>query len=208
MNTRLQVEHPVTEWVTGLDLVAWQIRVAQGEPLPEPTTPPARGHSIEARIYAEDPAQNFLPSPGVIQVLSPPGGPFVRNDTGAYSGYTVPSMYDPMIGKVSVWAPTRPEAIARLRRALSEYVITGITTNISYLKAILEHPEFQGGDYDTHFLDRAHAQLVRQADETPSQAHVLAAAVCAFERDQRKALQAASHRGTSAGLSPWRFRRP
>src|SRR5688572_9171103 len=140
MNTRLQVEHPVTEWVTGLDLVALQIKVAEGEKLPFTEPRPPQGHSIEVRIYAEDPARNFMPSPGKIQYLRVPGGPNVRDDSGVFAGYTVPNFYDPMISKLSVWAPTRPEAIARAQRALGEYVVKGITTNIRYLKAILAHP--------------------------------------------------------------------
>ncbi len=106
------------------------------------------------RVYAEDPAQNFMPSPGRITYLRVPSGPNVRDDSGVYPGYTVPTVYDPMISKLSVWAPTRLEAIARMRRALSEYVVKGITTNIRYLRAILAHPEFVDGDYDTGFLPR------------------------------------------------------
>jgi acetyl-CoA carboxylase biotin carboxylase subunit len=123
------VEHPVTEWVTGLDLVALQIKVAEGEKLPFTDTVQPRGHAIEVRIYAEDPARNFMPSPGKIQYLRVPGGPNVRDDSGVFAGYTVPNFYDPMISKLSVWAPTRAEAIARAQRALSEYVVKGITTN-------------------------------------------------------------------------------
>ncbi|HSP81620.1 MAG TPA: acetyl-CoA carboxylase biotin carboxylase subunit, partial [Myxococcaceae bacterium] len=123
MNTRLQVEHPVTEWVTGLDLVALQIRVAEGEPLPFTETPEPRGHALEVRIYAEDPARDFMPSPGRIRYLRVPGGPFIRDDSGVFAGYTVPGEYDPLLSKLSVWAPTRREAIARARRALDEYVV-------------------------------------------------------------------------------------
>src|SRR3989449_2939337 len=136
MNTRLQVEHPVTEWCTGLDLVRWQIEVAAGGRLPwtqQDVLENLRGHAIEARLYAEDPARNFLPSPGTILELRLEGGPGVRNDCGCVRGSEVPRYYDPMIGKLAVWARTREEAIARLRRALGETGGEGITTKASYL---------------------------------------------------------------------------
>ena len=210
MNTRLQVEHPVTEWVTGLDLVAWQIRVAQGEKLGFDTRPP-NGHSIEARVYAEDPAQNFLPSPGRIAYLRAPSGPGVRDDSGVYAGYTVPTLYDPMISKLSVWAPSRDEAIARMRRALGEYVVKGITTNLRYLRAVMDHPEFVAGDYDTSFLPRAHSALTAAADGSVAAAALLASVVYARSRDvrRRQTLAPAEPSGRPA-LSPWRLqgRRP
>jgi acetyl-CoA carboxylase biotin carboxylase subunit len=205
MNTRLQVEHPVTEWVTGLDLVSWQIRVARGEALGFRTEPP-RGHSIEVRVYAEDPARNFMPSPGRITYLRVPAGPSVRDDSGVYPGYTVPTVYDPMISKLSVWAPSRPEAIARARRALSEYVVKGITTNIRYLRAILAHPEFVGGNYDTGFLPRAHAALLGRHDHVLQEAALLAAVVDAYQRDARRRRTLTPVSGQSAGPSPWRMR--
>jgi acetyl-CoA carboxylase biotin carboxylase subunit len=206
MNTRLQVEHPVTEWVTGLDLVAWQIRVARGEPLGFRTEPP-RGHSLEARVYAEDPRQNFLPSPGRITYLKTPAGANVRDDSGFYAGYTVPTVYDPMISKVSVWAPTRQEAIARLKRALAEYVVKGITTNIRYLRAVLDHPEFVRGDYDTGFLPRNHQALLGQTDPELRQVALLTAVVDAYQRDERRK-RTLSPQSTAGGnrLSPWRMR--
>jgi len=205
MNTRLQVEHPVTEWVTGLDLVAWQIRVARGEPLGFRTEPP-RGHSIEVRVYAEDPAQNFMPSPGRITYLRVPAGADVRDDSGVYPGYTVPTVYDPMISKLSVWAPNRPEAIARLRRALSEYVVKGITTNIRYLHAILGHPEFVGGNYDTGFLPRNHAALLGRHDPGLEEVALLAAVVDAYQRDARRRRSLAPASTSTSGRSPWRSR--
>jgi len=204
MNTRLQVEHPVTEWVTGLDLVAWQIRVAEGERLPidRPLSP--RGHAVEARVYAEDPAEGFLPSPGRITYLRSPGGPFVREDSGVETGYVVPSEYDPMIAKLSAWAPTRREAIARLRSALDEYAVTGITTNIRYLAAILDHPSFLAGDYDTGLLTREHQKLLGAIDPQQEELALIASAVLAYERDARRA-RSMGKQSELPGISAWRL---
>jgi len=155
MNTRLQVEHPVTEWVTGLDLVQWQIRIAAGEKLSlaQPAIAP-RGHAIECRIYAEDPENNFFPSPGKITRLLTPSGPGVRDDSGIYEGWDVPLDYDPLLSKLIVWAGDRDHAIARLERALDEYFIAGIKTNLPLFRRILRDPAFRRGDVDTSFLDR------------------------------------------------------
>ena len=134
MNTRLQVEHPVTEMVTGLDLVKLQIRIAAGEPLPFAQEEVAlSGHAIECRLYAEDPDNNFFPSPGKILSRRTPSGPGIRLDDGVYEGFTVPTEYDPMLGKLIAWGANRAEAIARLERALEEYSVTGIKTNASLL---------------------------------------------------------------------------
>jgi acetyl-CoA carboxylase biotin carboxylase subunit len=208
MNTRLQVEHPVTELVTGIDLVAWQIEVAAGRTLAE-IAPEiaargfahARGHAVEARIYAEDPARGFLPSPGRIEFLRVPGGPGVRNDAGVYPGYLVPQYYDPMISKLSAWAEDRPSAIARLRRALSEYVVKGITTNVRYLKKVLELEEFRAGDYDTGVLERNAAELAAHADPGLRDIALAAAAVWQYRRDRERS--AASAVGTRDGASAW-----
>jgi acetyl-CoA carboxylase, biotin carboxylase subunit len=155
MNTRLQVEHPVTELVTGLDLVHLQLRIAAGEKLPFSQADVAlRGHAIECRIYAEDPENNFFPSPGKITTLLRPSGPGVREDTGVYPGWTVPLDYDPMLAKLIVHAPDRNAAIARMRRALDEYFVGGIKTNLPLFRRILEHPDFVAGLLDTGFLDR------------------------------------------------------
>ena len=155
MNTRLQVEHPVTEAVTGVDLVREQIRIAGGEPLglAQPDVK-MRGSAIECRVYAEDPDNGFFPSPGRISSLRAPSGPGVRDDTGVYEGWTVPLDYDPLLSKLIAWAPTRPEAIDRMRRALGEYRIAGIRTNLAFFSEILEHPDFVRGDFDTGFIDR------------------------------------------------------
>jgi acetyl-CoA carboxylase, biotin carboxylase subunit len=208
MNTRLQVEHPVTEWVTGLDLVAWQLHVAQGGKLPLTGPIEPRGHSIEARVYAEDPAQNFMPSPGRIEYLRVPGGPNVRDDSGVYAGYEVPRFYDPMISKLSVWGQTRADAIARLKRALSEYVVKGITTNVAYLISILEHPDFAKGDYDTGFLPRAHQSLLQREDPHLTDIAVLAAAVYSHQQAELQARRVSAAAASSGGGgSRWRHAR-
>ncbi len=155
MNTRLQVEHPVTEFVTGLDLVHLQMHVASGEPLPfkqEAIT--LRGHAIECRVYAEDPDNNFFPSPGQITRLISPSGPGIRRDSGMYEGWTVPIEYDPLLAKLVGYAETRQQAIQRLERALYEYFVGGIKTNISLFRRILKDPDFRAGNIDTGFLER------------------------------------------------------
>jgi acetyl-CoA carboxylase biotin carboxylase subunit len=155
MNTRLQVEHPVTELVTGLDLVHLQLRIASGEKLPlGQDDVRLRGHALECRIYAEDPENNFFPSPGKITRLLQPSGPGVREDSGIYEGWSVPLDYDPMLSKLIVYAPDRASAVARMRRALDEYFVAGIKTNLGLFRRILEHPDFQAARIDTGFLDR------------------------------------------------------
>lgn len=153
MNTRIQVEHPVTEWVTGIDLVQTQLRIAQGEPLPftqEDIT--LRGHAIECRINAENPDCNFRPSPGTIQALHLPGGMGVRIDSAIYQGYTIPPYYDSMIAKLIVHAPTRKEAIQKMRWALSEFLVDGVETNIDFQLRLLKTEAFEQGTYDNAFL--------------------------------------------------------
>jgi acetyl-CoA carboxylase biotin carboxylase subunit len=155
MNTRLQVEHPVTEMVTGLDLVKHQIHIAAGGKMTlHQDDIVMRGSAIECRVYAEDPANNFFPSPGKITSLQTPSGPGIRNDGGVYEGWTVPIDYDPLISKLAAWGSTREEAIERMRRALSEYHIGGIKTNIEFFLEILIHDDFRKGDFDTGFIDR------------------------------------------------------
>ena len=154
VNTRLQVEHPVTEQVTGLDLVKLQIAIAAGHRLPfawETITP--RGHAMEVRLYAEDPDNNFFPSPGKILSKHTPTGPGIRLDEGVYEGYTVPMEYDPLLSKLIAWGNSREETISRLRRALDEYTITGIRTNVSLFRRILMEPEFLSGEIHTKWLD-------------------------------------------------------
>ncbi|MGC2551985.1 MAG: acetyl-CoA carboxylase biotin carboxylase subunit, partial [Candidatus Sulfotelmatobacter sp.] len=155
MNTRLQVEHPVTELITGLDLVHLQIRIAAGEKLPfaqDDIT--IRGHAIECRIYAEDPDNNYFPSPGRISLLLAPSGPGIRRDSGMYEGWNVPIDYDPLLAKLIGYGTDRDQAIARLTRALSEYFVGGIKTNISLFRRILCDPDFRAAKLDTGFLDR------------------------------------------------------
>jgi acetyl-CoA carboxylase, biotin carboxylase subunit len=155
MNTRLQVEHPITEMVTGVDLVQWQIRIARGERLtldPERLLSPL-GHAIECRIYAEDPDNGFLPSPGRIHALRVPSGPGIRDDNGVAAGLDVPIYYDPMISKLIAWAEDRPAAIARMRRALGEYVVAGIRTTVPFFAWLLAEPDFLAGRFHTTSLD-------------------------------------------------------
>ncbi len=167
VNTRLQVEHPVTELVTGLDLVKLQIRIAAGEALPFSQKDVAlTGHAIECRLYAEDPANNFFPTPGKIQSLRTSSGPGIRLDDGIYAGFTISTEYDPMLGKLIAWGRDRAEAMARLERALTEYSITGIKTNASLFLRIFRNPEFARGELSTRWLDDRLPQLLK-ADPAP-----------------------------------------
>ncbi|MGQ1947140.1 acetyl-CoA carboxylase biotin carboxylase subunit [Geofilum sp. OHC36d9] len=153
MNTRLQVEHPITERVTGFDLVKAQIQVARNEPLSFGQKDVKQiGHAIECRIYAEDPTHNFVPSPGLVKHISEPLGLGVRTDGYVYEGYEIPMYYDPLISKLIVWAPTRKAAIQRMKRALYEYKITGVKTNIAFVQKIMEANDFVEGNYNTHFI--------------------------------------------------------
>jgi len=167
MNTRLQVEHPVTELVTGLDLVHLQFRIATGEKLPfRQEDIHLRGHAVECRIYAEDPDNNFFPSPGKIARLLRPSGPGIREDSGVYEGWTVPLDYDPMLSKLIAYAPDRESALARMRRALDEYFVGGIKTNLPLFRRIFDHPDFQAARIDTGFLDRLLVSAANESDST------------------------------------------
>ena len=154
MNTRIQVEHPVTEIVTGVDLVKEQIRSAAGERLTLTDSPPLSGHAIECRINAEDPEHDFRPSPGQITAFHAPGGPGIRIDTHVYAGYSVPPFYDSLLGKLIAHGNTRDEALGRAYQALEEFIIEGVKTTIPFLREVLRHPEFVAGNVDTHFLER------------------------------------------------------
>jgi acetyl-CoA carboxylase biotin carboxylase subunit len=172
MNTRLQVEHPVTEMVTGIDLVKCQIEIAAGKPLSfrqEDIRP--TGHSLQCRIYAEDPDNEFMPSPGkILHLRTPSGGLGVREDIGVYQGFEVPMDYDPLLSKLVSWGRTRTEAIQRMLRALSEYQVFGIKTTIPFFKRILLHPKFKEGDYNTHFIPN----LEKEKDGTESEDKIVA----------------------------------
>jgi acetyl-CoA carboxylase biotin carboxylase subunit len=206
MNTRLQVEHPITEMITGVDLVERQIRIAEGEPLSaEPA--PRRGAAVECRIYAEDPANNFMPSPGLIKGLTDPGGPGVRNDSGVYPGFTIPMEYDPMISKVVTWGETRGQAIARMMRALEEYHLLGIRTNISYLRKILAHPEFLSGDYDTQFISK-HQETLLEPEAGADKMETIALAAAAVLQSMQARKTAAQSQQTANGgktASAWKL---
>jgi len=196
MNTRLQVEHPVTELVTGRDLVREQIRIAAGEKLGYTQDDIVfTGHAIECRINAEDPDANFMPSPGKILGLRAPGGPWVRDDAGVYEGYTVPRHYDTLMAKLIVWAPDRDGAIARMDRALAEYHVSGVRTTLPVLRRILRHPDFAAGRLDTHFMERLPAG---HADESRRSVAIIAAVLEAYERAGRPA-----EPPPAQGVSPW-----
>ncbi len=170
MNTRLQVEHPVTELITGLDLVEIQIAIGEGQKLPvKQSDISVRGHALECRLYAEDPENNFYPSPGTIQWMTVPIGPGVRVDAGVCEGATIPIFYDPIISKLIVWGNTREQAIRRMRRALAEYDIGGFKNNIPFLKTLIEDPNFEKGDFHTRYIDNTPGLLKRRSVELPDE---------------------------------------
>jgi acetyl-CoA carboxylase biotin carboxylase subunit len=181
MNTRLQVEHPVTEWATGVDLVRWQIRIAAGERLTlKQEDVRWMGSAIECRVYAEDPDDNFCPSPGRISQYVEPGGPGVRVDGGVYAGWTVPLEYDPLLAKLCVWGETREVAIERMRRALAEYRVLGITTNLRMFAQLMRDEAWKAGDLDTGLLDDFQKRRGALAPEADARvAAILAAAYAA-----------------------------
>ena len=195
MNTRIQVEHPITEMVTGIDLVKMQIRIAEGEALPFIQNDlTQRGHAIECRVCAEDPEANFIPNPGRIESLRVPGGPGVRDDSGVYEGFEVPMFYDPLISKLVVHAETREAAIARMLRAVSEYKITGIKTTLPFFDRALRHPKFIEGDFDTGFVARLQAE---KDDRVRATEIAMAVAAVAAYRARRQ-----SRGSPSSGASP------
>ena len=205
VNTRLQVEHPVTEQVTGLDLVKLQIAIAAGHRLPfawETITP--RGHAMEVRLYAEDPENHFFPSPGKILSRRVPSGPGIRLDEGVYEGWTVPNEYDPLLSKMIAWGNSREETIARLRRALEEYAITGIKTNAGLFRRILQEPEFVRGEIHTKWLDELLSQRKHEAgepDQREEDAVVIAAAIWQAKQAERRTVLAE----TGNGQSRWKI---
>jgi acetyl-CoA carboxylase biotin carboxylase subunit len=199
MNTRLQVEHPVTEFVYGLDLVQWQLRVANRERLPASLSPHPRGHAIEARICAEDPAQSFLPQTGTIGLYREPCGPGVRVDSGVYQGWTVGTDYDPLLAKLIVYAEDRPRAIARLDQALKELRMLGVQTNADLMRAVLGHPEFAAGDTHTGFLDE-HFPAWQQPAPSPEER---IAAALALTFGARRSMSIDKAADSSGPESPW-----
>ena len=207
MNTRLQVEHPVTELVTGIDLVREQIRIAAGEPLRlQQEDIRIRGHALECRIYAEDPSNDFLPAPGRIRDLLEPGGPGVRVDSGVCAGFEVPVHYDPLISKLITYGPDRREALRRMRRALDEYRIAGVTTTIPFFRSLLENSRFVGGDLDTGLVDELMALPGHQKEVAEPVVPLVAAAIHRIlEAGEKKAPATASggawkSRGPFSGL--------
>jgi acetyl-CoA carboxylase biotin carboxylase subunit len=185
MNTRLQVEHPVTEYVTGVDLVRWQIHIAAGEPLTlRQQDIRWSGSAIECRVYAEDPENNFLPSPGEITRYTEPGGPGVRVDGGVYAGWTVPLEYDPLLAKLCAWSDTRSSAIDRMRRALAEYRILGITTNLRMFSRLMMDPAWTAGELHTGLLDEFQK---RQPPQRPEQDAAIAAMLAAAQTGRNPA---------------------
>jgi acetyl-CoA carboxylase biotin carboxylase subunit len=196
MNTRLQVEHPVTEMVTGIDLVQWQLRIAQGERLtidPERALTPI-AHAIECRIYAEDPDAGFMPAPGVVRALAVPGGPGIRDDRGVAAGFEIPMFYDSMISKLVVWGATRTDAIARLGRVLDEYRVIGVRTTVPFFQWLVREPDFATANFDTTYLDRVLAErkgrpFVEPTEQDQTDAAV-AAAIAAWTRSHGAAAAA------------------
>jgi acetyl-CoA carboxylase biotin carboxylase subunit len=202
MNTRLQVEHPVTEMRTGLDLVREQIKIAAGKPLPfTQEEVPLRGAAIECRISAEDPDENFIPSVGLITRLTEPSGPGVRIDSGFYQGYDIPIYYDPMIAKLIVWAETREAAIARMERALNEYDIGGIKTTIPFHLRALADPMFISGDYSTGFVD----QMTVTPYDSPGDVRIAAAFAAVIKHRSRHAVRKTDPSQTGHAYSPWKL---
>ena len=203
MNTRLQVEHPVTELVTGIDLVTEQLRIAAGEPLGRRQEEiRIQGHALECRVYAEDPGNDFLPAPGRIRDLLEPGGPGVRLDSGVYAGVEVPVHYDPLISKLITYGPDRMEALRRMRRALDEYRIAGVTTTIPFFRSLMENPRFVGGELDTGLVDELMAHPGHQEEAAEPAVPLAAAAIHRIlEEGEKKAPAAASG-------SAWKSRGP
>ena len=207
MNTRLQVEHPITEAITGIDLVAWQIRIALGERLTIPAEQALapRGHAIECRIYAEDPDRGFLPAPGLVRAVEAPSGPGIRDDRGVAAGVTIPVFYDSLIAKLIVWGADRASAIGRLTRALDEYRIAGVTTTLPFFRWLVRQPDFARAEFDTTYLDRVLSERHGRAFEEPTQTDeddgALVAAVHAWFAAHRPG------RGSDLGASASEWRR-
>ena len=207
MNTRLQVEHPVTEAITGLDLVAEQLRIAEGEALGYAQDDLAiHGHAIECRVYAEDPAAGFLPDPGPLLRHAPPSGFGVRVDAGVEEGGEVPVHYDPMISKLITWGRTRPEAIQRMDRALAEYDIAGVQTTIPFCRFVMQHEAFRTGQFSTRFVERYFSPDVLTPDD-PKLERAAAIAAVLFEATKSPAAAPSPNGQHAQTSSSWRERR-
>jgi acetyl-CoA carboxylase biotin carboxylase subunit len=205
MNTRIQVEHAVTEMITGVDLVKTQIEVAAGKPLPFRQSDLAvRGHAIECRVYAEDPYNNFFPSPGKIAFLQAPGGIGVRDDSGVYAGFEVTMYYDPLISKLVAWGGTRDEAIRRMRRALDEYSIHGVITNLAFHRWVLQHPRFLAGDFDTNFIAQEFHGFLEASAPSHRDAALAAAALAQRDQEAERNLRVAGAAAAPSRRSAWR----
>jgi len=206
MNTRLQVEHPVTESITGIDLVELQIRISEGGELPfEQSDLQMGGHSIECRIYAEDPSNDFMPAPGVLLKHDPPAGFAVRVDSGVEEGSEISLFYDPMISKLTTWGATRAEAIARMRRALDEYVIAGVETTIPFCRFVMDHEAFTTGNFSTHFVEN-HFSADRLRADSEKLASTIAIA-SALYADGHRQLNGQGTLVGSSEFSSWRKNR-
>jgi acetyl-CoA carboxylase biotin carboxylase subunit len=209
MNTRLQVEHPVTEWITGLDLVAEQIRIAEGAVLGYAQADLSiRGHAVECRVYAEDPANKFLPDPGRLLRHAPPSGFGVRVDAGVEQGGSVEIHYDPMISKLTTWGRTRAEAIRRMERALAEYDIVGVQTTIPFCQFVMQHEAFRSGRFSTHFVED-HFDPAALVPDDPVLREVAALAAVLYQAEQQPAVAAPTADGVAGrdAFSPWQLRR-
>ncbi len=206
MNTRIQVEHPITELVTGLDLVQWQLRIAAGEPLPfGQEAVRLNGHAIECRITAEDPAHGFLPSTGRIERLTVPGGPGVRWDAGISEGDEISLFYDPLLAKLVVHAPDRPGAIARMGRALRELEVVGVETSTGFHRRVLAEPDFIAGEVDIRYIERHPAVMALEPEAAQRRALAVATALLEDERRRRRSVSRLSNRGPSRWVDrDWR----
>jgi acetyl-CoA carboxylase biotin carboxylase subunit len=203
MNTRLQVEHPITELVTGIDLAKTQILVAQGEKLPfQQKDIMQKGHAIECRIYAEDPFHHFRPSPGLVIDQQIPMGPGVRLDNGIYEGFEVPMEYDPILSKLAVYGATRQEAIQRMARALKEYRISGPKTNLYFHRRAIEVEDFQKGKYDTRFVEK-HLEKILQVPREEKIKALMAAALGRYLQEKKQRVKSSA--GAKADASAWRI---
>ena len=200
MNTRVQVEHPVTEMITGIDIVKWMIKNAHGEKMPfKQSDLSINGHALECRVYAEDPEMNFLPSPGPLHYVKSPAGPGVRDDSSIYSGYEVTSFYDPMLSKLITWGENRQDAINRMSSALREYIVLGVKTNLGFLIRVMEEEEFKNAAIDTNYIER-HPELLK-----PETVEVEPALIAAAITMENTAVENNTVNGKSGQGSNWKL---